>query len=422
MAHSNFVDNEQKSLDLINALNFNVKKLKIYLGLKDLKTAELILNRKKRLSKVQINRILRLEKAFPFKSQVVNEASDLKFIDLFSGIGGFRLAWQNLGGQCVYSSEIDPYAQTTYFENFGEWALDDIRDIQPESVPDHDLLCAGFPCQAFSQVGLQKGFADERGILFFYIYKILLAKKPKMILLENVSNLRNHNGGHTFSIILRALQGQLTFEDIDNLKISRELKALLYKKLNYHVVTQVISPIDFNIPQRRKRVFFMCFNKDYYDEQVLKNWKGIEFEDYQTNVGSILEDISGDAEKLNKFTLQDGTWDWMRERVSHQKAKGNNFKHNIVNRDSKCTNAILARYYKDGAEALVDQSELGLNPRKLTHRECARLQGFPDEFIIDAVSSIQMYKQFGNGVCSKLVEKIGEQMLKMSKIATKNEL
>lgn len=419
MPQANTSIKSKEGLELLKKLDFNAIKLKIYLSLKDLRTAELILNGDKRLSKVQISKVMRLEGAFPFQIADQGASHDFKFIDLFSGIGGFRLAWQNLGGQCVFSSEIDPYAQTTYYENFGDWALQDIRDIKPELVPDHDVLCAGFPCQAFSQVGLQKGFADERGILFFYIYKILLEKTPKMIILENVANLRSHNNGHTFSTIMRALQGQLTFNDIDNLKISTELKTLLYKKLNYHVVTQVVSPIDFNIPQRRKRVFFMCFNKEYYNEEALKKWKGIVFEEYNSNVGEILEDISADPCKLSKFTLHDGTWDWMRGRVAQQKAKGNNFKYNLVSKESKCTNAILARYYKDGAEALVDQSDLGLNPRKLTHRECARLQGFPDEFIIDAVSSIQMYKQFGNGVCAKIVERIGEQMLELAKSATK---
>lgn len=302
-------------------------------------------------------------------------------IDLFAGIGGIRQAFQRHGGYNIYSSEWDKFAQTTYRINYGEIPDGDITAVDEKDIPDHDILLAGFPCQPFSQAGLHKGFEDTRGTLFFDIARIIKAKRPKAFMLENVKQLRGHDKGNTLKVILSVLD-----------------------ELNYYVPDpQILNAYHFGVPQNRERIIIVGFNKDYLPE----NFKDFEYPvgqmDEKVCIGDILEDEVGD-----RFTISDKLWEGHQARKKKHKKKGNGFGFSLFNKDSKYTSTISARYYKDGSEALIEQS--GKNPRMLTPRECARLQGFTDDFIIP-VSNAQSYKQFGNSVCIPVIEAVAIAML-----------
>ncbi len=305
----------------------------------------------------------------------------IKFIDLFAGIGGIRQAFQRHGGYNIYSSEWDKFAQTTYRINYGEIPDGDITVVDEKDIPDHDILLAGFPCQPFSQAGLHKGFEDTRGTLFFDIARILKAKRPKAFMLENVKQLRGHDKGNTLKVILSVLN-----------------------ELNYYVPDpQILNAYHFGVPQNRERIIIVGFNKDYLPE----NFKDFKYPvgqmDEKVCIGNILEDEVGD-----RFTISDKLWEGHQARKKKHKKKGNGFGFSLFNKNSKYTSTISARYYKDGSEALIEQS--GKNPRMLTPRECARLQGFTDDFIIP-VSNAQSYKQFGNSVCIPVIEAVAIAML-----------
>lgn len=356
----------------------------------------------------------------PLKQKSI-EASDFTFIDLFAGIGGIRYPFQLLGGHCVFTSEWDKFAQKSYLENYGEMPNGDITQIKASDIPDHDILLGGFPCQAFSQAGLKQGFSDTRGTMFFEIQRILAEKKPKAFLLENVKQLRGHDKGRTLTTIMNILQGKHEQEIPEDVPMSKEARYALEIKLNYWVDVKILRAADFGAPQNRERVFIIGFNKDHFPEvdfDKVFSWpKPLKTE---TRVGDILQteaELEADKKDHGKdrFTISDKLWEGHKKRKSEHLTKGNGFGYSIFNKDSKYTSTISARYYKDGSEILIDQSHLNKNPRKLTPRECARLQGFPESFKVDAVSQNQIYKQFGNSVCMNVIHAVAEQVVQTLK-------
>lgn len=291
-------------------------------------------------------------------------------IDLFAGIGGIRLGFEQAFAnniQCVFSSEIDKYAIQTYQANFGnEEVFGDITQIDENNIPEHDILLAGFPCQPFSQAGLKKGFDDTRGTLFFDIKRILMAKKPQAFLLENVKQLKGHDKGRTLQIILKHLHN-----------------------IGYKTFVEVLKARDFGIPQNRERIYIVGFLNHHIDFSFPKPLN------IETKVGDILDSIVDD-----KYTISDKLWQGHQRRKKENKEKGKGFGYGLFNEKSPYTNTISARYYKDGSEILIEQKNK--NPRKITPREAARLQGFPENFIIP-VSDAQAYRQFGNSVCVPVI-------------------
>ncbi len=292
-----------------------------------------------------------------------------KFIDLFCGVGGIRIPFDEIGGECVFSSEIDKFAQQTYFDNFNEMPHGDITAIEVSAIPAHDVLLAGFPCQPFSQAGLKKGFEDTRGTLFFYIAKILSHHRPKFVFLENVKRLRTHDDGNTLKTIVAILS-----------------------ELGYMVSSQVLNGRDFGLPQNRERIYIVGI----YRGQTLAFPTPPSPE---TCLGDILETGLDFA----KQTISDALWAGHQRRKTEHTAKGFGFGYQLYDSKSRYTGTLSARYYKDGSEILISQFKA--NPRKLTPREAARLQGFPDSFKI-TVSANQAYKQFGNSVCVPVIRAI----------------
>jgi DNA (cytosine-5)-methyltransferase 1 len=353
-----------------------------------------------------------LRNSAPFKFQGVG---DFSFIDLFAGIGGIRLPFQERGGKCVFTSEWDKFAQKTYATNFGEMPHGDITQIKSQDIPDHDVLLAGFPCQAFSQAGLKQGFSDTRGTMFFEIQRILAEKRPKAFLLENVKQLRGHDKGRTLQTILEILRGEYSAKIPPNIPMSEDARRGLETRLNYWVDFKVLRAADFGVPQNRERVYIVGFDRNAFP--------GIEFESIfrwpeptgeKTRLGKILENNKFVPEK---YTISDRLWSGHKRRLREHKQKGNGFGYSLFDRQSPYANTISARYYKDGSEILIDQSDIGRNPRKLTPRECARLQGFPENFLVSAVSDVQAYKQFGNSVSVPVIGHLAEAMLVVLKRA-----
>lgn len=330
-------------------------------------------------SSLEFNSIMQFAETVPFEDK--KKTPEFTFIDLFAGIGGIRIPFQELGGKCVFTSEWDKFAQKTYRVNFGEEPQGDITKIDAKDIPDFDVLLGGFPCQPFSQAGLKKGFSDTRGTLFFEIERIIQEKRPKAFLLENVKQLRGHDKGRTLKVIL---------EHID--------------ALNYYVKAEVLRAGDFGVPQNRERIYIVGISKDHYN---LPDGYDFEFPTptyEKTRLGDILEHNVDD-----KYTISDALWDGHQRRKKEHQEKGNGFGYSLFNDESEYANTISARYYKDGSEILIDQGE-GKNPRKLTPRECARLQGFPEEFII-TVSDTQAYKQFGNSVAVPVIRAVAKRMI-----------
>jgi DNA (cytosine-5)-methyltransferase 1 len=352
----------------------------------------------------------------PLKQGKLEDAS-FRFIDLFAGIGGIRYPFQQLGGHCVFTSEWDKFAQKTYLANYGDMPNGDIVQIKAKDIPDHEILLGGFPCQAFSQAGLKQGFSDTRGTMFFEVQRILATKRPKAFLLENVKQLRGHDKGRTLKTIMDILQGKHDQQIPEDVPMSEEARRALQDKLNYWVDVRVLRAGDFGAPQNRERVFIIGFDKDQFP--------GVNFDDTfnwpeppktPTRVGDILqtqEELAADHKEYGKdrFTISDKLWEGHQKRKSEHKTKGNGFGYSLFNAESEYTNTISARYYKDGSEILIDQVHLNKNPRKLTPRECARLQGFPESFKVDAVSQNQVYQQFGNSVCMNVIHAVAEQMI-----------
>lgn len=302
-------------------------------------------------------------------------------IDLFSGIGGTRLAFHQTNQvKSVFSSEIDKFSIKTYKANFGDTPYGDITQIDEKEIPYHNILVAGFPCQAFSQAGKKLGFEDTRGTLFFDIARIIKEKRPEAFLLENVKSLKTHDKGKTFKVIMDTLES-----------------------LNYEVYTMLYKARDFGAPQNRERIYLVGFNRD-----TVSNYKKFEkplptHNEGETRLGSIL-----DKKVIDKYTISDKLWLGHQKRKKEHQVKGNGFGYSLFNEYSSYTNTLSARYYKDGSEILIEQEDK--NPRKITPREASRLQGFPENFIIP-VSDTQAYKQFGNSVCVYTVKAIADKML-----------
>lgn len=373
-------------------------------------------NKENMPSESKIKTILSIPDQTPFayRSQKYN----FKFIDLFAGIGGIRLPFQQNGGLCVFSSEWDKFSQKTYAANFGEIPSGDITKISAEQIPDHDILLAGFPCQAFSQAGLKKGFLDTRGTMFFEIQRILAKKRPAMFLLENVKQLKGHDKGRTLKTIIDILEGNYHSGVPNDIQMSEESRKALSTNLNYSVDYKVLRAAEFGVPQNRERVYIVGFDRDVFkDLGQGHTFKWPEPPNIKTRLGDILEK---NTEVDDKFTISDKLWEGHQRRKQEHKKKGNGFGYSLFNSESPYANTISARYYKDGSEILIDQSEIGKNPRKLTPRECARLQGFPDDFIVDAVSSAQSYRQFGNSVSVPVIKAIAKNMVEMI-TAVKNQ-
>jgi len=353
------------------------------------------------------NEIESLKTSVPYRKNTDEKA--LRSIDLFAGIGGIRLAFQRLGIQNVFSSEWDKHAQKTYAANFGELPEGDITTIKSDEIPDHDILLAGFPCQAFSQAGLRQGFTDTRGTMFFEIQRILAHKRPRMFLLENVKQLKGHDKGRTLETILGILRGE-NAKVPKKLDITAETRNALQTSLNYWVDFKVLRSSDFGLPQKRERIFIIGFDRNHYG-----NLNFSELFDFplttgvETRVGAILQSHN---EIDEKYTISQRLLDGHIRRKREHKEKGNGFGFSVFRAEDKYTNTLSARYYKDGSEILISQEELGRRPRKLTPRECARLQGYPEDFIVDAVSDVQAYKQFGNSVSVPVIHAIAAQMLK----------
>lgn len=321
-----------------------------------------------------------------------------KFIDLFAGIGGFRMALQNLGGKCIFTSEWDENAKKTYRANFGETPFGDITKESTKSfIPnDFNVLCGGFPCQPFSHAGLKKGFDDIRGTLFFDVADIINRRIEKenpidVIFLENVKGLKNHDKGNTLKTIIKTLN-----------------------TLGYEVKTEILNTKNFGLPQNRERIFIVAWLKD--KNKSFKFPLGIDFEEniiYEkdnlikskpTKVGDIL--IKNPEEK---YTISDKLFAGHIRRRKEHKEKGNGFGFSSFDKNAPYTSTISARYYKDGSEILIEQEEA--NPRKLTPREAANLQGYPKNYVIP-VSDNQAYKQFGNSVSVPVIQTVFNEIKK----------
>ena len=331
---------------------------------------------------------------------------DFTFIDLFAGIGGIRLAFEEIGGECVFTSEWDSYAQKTYAENFpGEHPINgDITQIHEDDIPDHDVLIGGFPCQPFSIAGVSKknalgkahGFADEtQGTLFFDVARIIAKKRPRAFMLENVKNLQSHDKGRTFDVILRTLRDDL----------------------GYQVHFKVIDGAHF-VPQHRERIIIIGFK-----DPAIFDWGTLNLPAKGMHtLGKVLHqkieepELEWDGSEyynhskrkvLDKYTLTDNLWTYLQNYKKKHQAAGNGFGFGMVTAES-VTRTLSARYYKDGSEILLSQGNKK-NPRRLTPRECARLMGFPDTFKIP-VSDTRAYKQFGNSVIVPVMRSVARTM------------
>ena len=313
------------------------------------------------------------------------------FVDLFAGMGGFRIAMQEQGGKCVFSSEWNKYAQKTYFVNFGEMPFGDItKDATKRYIPKKfDVLCAGFPCQPFSIAGVSKkkslgretGFKDKtQGTLFFDVADIINRHRPKAFYLENVKNLTSHDKGNTFRIIKETLE-----------------------ELDYSIHYQVMDGQTY-VPQHRERIMIVGFDKKLFHGKEQFSFP----EQHQSN-RSIKEIL--DPEVPSKYTLSDHLWSYLQAYAEKHKAKGNGFGFGLVDVNG-ISRTLSARYYKDGSEILIPQGE-GRNPRKLSPRECARLMGYPDKYRLDQVSDVQAYRQCGNSVVVPLITAVSEQIAKI---------
>lgn len=307
----------------------------------------------------------------------------MRIADLFAGIGGIRLGFEAAGCECVFSSEWNEFSRRTYQANFREIPAGDITKIDAHEIPDHDILCAGFPCQPFSIAGISKknslgrpsGFSDlTQGTLFFDVCRILDAKKPRAFLLENVRNLLTHERGRTFQVIRSSLEG-----------------------LGYKMFHKILDGQMF-VPQHRERIIiagFLDFSGDFSFDITPPEHKPV--------MRDILEDNVPE-----KYTLSDKLWQYLQDYAAKHRAKGNGFGYGIADPDG-ISRTLSARYHKDGSEILIAQE--GRNPRRLTPRECARLMGFPETFIIP-VSDTQAYRQFGNSVVVPLISEVAKSIVR----------
>jgi DNA (cytosine-5)-methyltransferase 1 len=341
----------------------------------------------------------------------VKPPARFRFVDLFAGIGGIRMGFEAHGGQCVMTSEWNPFSKKTYLENYAQKDgashafVGDIVEYPAPDVPDHDVLLAGFPCQPFSIAGVSKknalgrphGFeCTTQGTLFFDVARIIAEKRPAAFLLENVKNLLSHDRGRTFDVILQVLRDEL----------------------GYDVHYRVIDGSHFT-PQHRERIIIVGFR-----EPAALTWDSLSLPEEGPRLASILHRTDGsepilpwDGERFfdhaarrvqPKYTLTPGLWAYLQQYAKKHRAAGNGFGYGLAFPES-VTRTLSARYHKDGSEILVYQGE-GLRPRRLTPRECARLMGFPDTFRIP-VSDTQAYRQFGNSVVMPVMREVARTMM-----------
>jgi len=334
-----------------------------------------------------------------------NNLDGFTFADFFAGIGGTRLGFEAVGGRCVFTSEWNKYSCQTYRANHADHhqIAGDITKVSAEDIPDHDILVAGFPCQPFSLAGVSKknslgrahGFADPtQGTLFFDIKRIVSVKRPKAFLLENVKNLRGHDKGKTFQIIMRTLR----------------------EELGYFVPEPRIVDAAAFVPQHRERIFIAGFREDCgYDWQNLT----LPSKNQHPTLQKVLhtpdeipefpytESVKGRTCVSSKYTLSDHLWGYLQAYAEKHRALGHGFGCSVFN-PTQIARTLSARYHKDGSEILIDQQ--GHNPRRLTPRECARLMGFPASFRIP-VSDTQAYRQFGNSVVVPVIESVADLMV-----------
>jgi len=323
------------------------------------------------------------DEALPAIQNGHSTSKQFRFIDLFCGIGGFRIAFDRAGCRCVFSSDWNEQAQTTYEANFGERPHGDIHSIAVKDIPEHDILCAGFPCQPFSIAGVSKklslgrkhGFEDkEQGNLFFSIAEILDFHQPDAFVLENVKNLTSHDKGKTFKVIHDTLT----------------------RGLGYHVFFDVIDAQSV-VPQHRERIFLVGF-------KIKRSFEFPLFPETGPKLDTILQE-----EVADKYTLTDHLWQYLQNYAAKHRAAGNGFGYSLfTKRDVART--LSARYFKDGSEILISQGARK-NPRRLTPRECASLMGYPCDFKIP-VSDTQAYRQFGNSVVVPVVEAIAYEVVR----------
>jgi DNA (cytosine-5)-methyltransferase 1 len=323
----------------------------------------------------------------PTEGSGIKTGPPFTFIDLFAGIGGFRIPLERMGGKCVFSSEKDPHSQKTYRAWFGETPEnDDITKIPAAEIPDHDVLAAGFPCQPFSIAGVSKkkslgrahGFKCEtQGTLFFNVASIIEVKRPPIVVLENVKNLQSHDGGNTWRVIRESLE-----------------------ELDYKVFSKIIDAVHY-VPQHRERIYIVCFDKRVFGNNPPFEFSAVPSAKDRPTLRQILEDVPD-----SKYTLSDHLWRYLQEYAERHRAKGNGFGFGLADIDG-VTRTLSARYYKDGSEILIPQRRK--NPRRLTPRECARLMGFPDTLPI-VVSDTQAYRQFGNAIVPIVAEDVIRQV------------
>jgi len=341
---------------------------------------------------------------FDFKNSVPfpePKNQTFKFIDLFAGIGGFRLAFQNLGGKCVFTSEWDKYSKKTYEANFGEVPFGDITKPETKNyIPDgFDVLCAGFPCQSFSIAGKRGGFEDTRGTLFFDVAEIIKEKQPKAFFLENVKGLRSHDKGKTLETILNTLRNDLGY---------------------YVPEPQILNAKEFGVPQNRERIFIVGFRED------------LEITDFKypkaTDKTKVLDDILEKEEVSVKYYLSTTYVETLRNHKARHASKGNGFGYEIIPKDG-AANAVVCGGMGRERNLVFDDRLTNFVPithitgevnregiRKMTPREWARLQGFPENFKI-VVSDAQAYKQFGNSVAVPAIQATAERIIKKLKNA-----
>nr|WP_244513016.1 DNA (cytosine-5-)-methyltransferase [Prevotella sp. ne3005] len=296
---------------------------------------------------------------------------------------------QAQGGKCVFSSEWNTFSQKTYFANFGDMPFGDItKEVTKSYIPDRfDVLCAGFPCQPFSIAGVSKkkslgretGFKDKtQGTLFFDVADIISRHRPKAFYLENVKNLTSHDKGNTFRVIKETLE-----------------------ELNYSLHYLVMDGQTY-VPQHRERIMIVGFDKERYHGE-----ENFEFPEQHQATRSVKEILDPNIDP--KYTLSDKLWEYLQNYAEKHRAKGNGFGYGLVDLNG-ITRTLSARYYKDGSEILIPQE--GKNPRRLSPRECARLMGYPDEYMIDKVSDVQAYRQCGNSVIVPLITAVSENIIK----------
>ena len=360
---------------------------------------------------------------------------NIKFVDLFAGIGGFHTAMHTVGCKCVFASELDKNARISYEANYsllepklfakdsnGKYLFfnEDIKDVIPENVPDFDICCGGFPCQPFSAAGLKRGFEDTRGTLFFNIANLVREKiksgyPPRVLFLENVRGLKNHDSGKTLSVILATLD-----------------------ELGYSYTYEVLNAKNFGVPQNRERLFIIAWYKELIDVESFKFPYGISpdckviYNKAQLKLGTLptkVSDIFEPEDITVSFTISDRMWDGHQKRKERNRRNGKGFGYSLFNGDSVYTSTISARYWKDGSEILIDQSDKGMNPRTLTPVEAGRLQGyrilgngwenpynsdkyddsFPEFRIV--VSKKEAYRQFGNSVAIPVIKALAKEIM-----------